>query len=77
MEYKILPFVPAVNPQQEASVQVAEQLEKIIIHNTVQGWEYVRLEGVTTYVKANSGCFGLQSVPGYTTTKQMIVFRRQ
>ena len=77
MEYTVVPFVPAIDLKKRgASNQVAEQLEKIIIDASRDGWEYVRLESVTSYVGPENGCFGIGARPGYETSKQMLVFRR-
>jgi hypothetical protein len=75
MEYKVIPFVASLDPKKGTSDHVAEQLEKIINQANEQGWKYVRLESVTTYVKPDNGCFGIGGQRGYTTTKQMIVFQ--
>ena len=76
MEYKVIPFVASINHTKGTSNHVAEQLEEIIKHHSNQGWKYVRLESVTTYVQADSGCFGMGGKPGFTTAKQMVVFSK-
>jgi hypothetical protein len=50
MEYKVVPFVASIDPKKGNSNHVAEQLENLIKNFSNQGWEYVRLEGVSTYV---------------------------
>jgi hypothetical protein len=75
MEYKVVPFVASIDQNKGNSSHVAEQLEEIINKAEEQGWKYVRLESVTTHVQSDSGCFGIGSRPGYTTSKQMIVFQ--
>ncbi|WP_350289828.1 hypothetical protein [uncultured Croceitalea sp.] len=75
MEYKVVPFVASIDQNKGTSTDVAEQLEELINKAQEQGWKYVRLESVTTYVQADNGCFGIGGRPGYTTTKQMIVFQ--
>lgn len=76
MEYKVIPFVASINTAGNSS-HVATQLEDIIKHHTDQGWTYVRLESVITYVHPESGCFGFGGKPGYTTSRQMVVFSRR
>ena len=76
MEYKVVPFVASIDFKKGTSDHVAEQLEKLINHYAAQGWEYVRLESVTTYVGPDNGCFGFGGKPGYTTARQMVVFSR-
>jgi len=76
MEYKVIPFVASIDSKKGNSTQVADQLEEIIKHHSNQGWKYIRLESVSTFVHPDAGCFGLGAKPGYTTTRQMIVFQR-
>lgn len=75
MKYKVVPFVAQIDPKKGTTQHIAEQLERLIDEHSVLGWEYVRLESVTTWVKQDKGCFGLGSKPGYTTSKQMVVFK--
>lgn len=76
MEYKVVPFVASIDPKKGSSNHVAEQLESIIKNYVAQGWDYVSLESVTTYVQPDLGCFGFGAKPGYTTTNQMVVFKK-
>ncbi|WP_394773459.1 hypothetical protein [Flavobacterium sp.] len=74
MEYKVIAFVASIDPKKGTSDHVAEQLESLIKFHNHQGWEYVRLESVSTFVHPDNGCFGFAAKPGYTTTRQMVVF---
>lgn len=76
MEYKVIPFIASIDYNKGTSNHVAEQLEGIIKHYTDQGWDYVRLESVSTYVQPDAGCFGFGGKPGYSTSNQMIVFSK-
>ncbi|MGL4585213.1 MAG: hypothetical protein ACRCVU_19800 [Flavobacterium sp.] len=76
MKYKVVPFVASIDSKNGTSNHVAEQLETLINQYASSGWIYVRLESVTTYVGADNGCFGFGGKPGYTTTRQMIVFSK-
>jgi hypothetical protein len=76
MEYKVVPFVASINQNKGQSSDVADQLENIINKAQEQGWKYVRIESVSTYVLPDSGCFGIGGSQGYTTTRQMIVFSK-
>lgn len=77
MEYKVIPFVASIDSKIGTSNHVAEQLENLIKNYTNQGWKYIRLESVTTFVQPDNGCFGIIGTkPGYTTTRQMIVFSK-
>lgn len=75
MEYKVLPFVASINNKGTSS-QSAKQLEDVIKTQAQEGWEYVRLESVSTFVEGEKGCFGLGSTPGHATAHQMIVFQK-
>ena len=76
MEYKVVPFVATIDPRNGTSDQVAKQLETLINQGAAEGWSYVRLESVTTYVNPDEGCFGFGGKPGYATSRQMVVFSR-
>lgn len=77
MEYKVVPFTATLNQQKETTSAVADQLEILIKRFNSQGWEYVRLESVSTYVQPDPGCFGLGGKPGYMAAYQMIVLRKK
>lgn len=74
MKYKIVPFVASIDHNKGTSEHVAKQLEELINEYSKQGWNYLRLESVSTFVKPDSGCFGFGGKPGFNTTRQMIVF---
>lgn len=76
MEYKVVPFTATLNQQKETTKVVANQLETLIHHYNSEGWKYIRLESVSTYVQADPGCFGLGGKPGYLASYQMIVFSK-
>lgn len=76
MEYKVVPFTATLNQQKETTSAVADQLEILIKRLTYQGWEYVRLESVSTYVQPVPGCFGIGAKPGYMAAYQMIVLKK-
>jgi len=76
MEYKVIPFVASISSKNGNSTDVADQLENTIKDHTLQGWNYVRLESVTTFVEPDNGCFGIGGKPGYTTSSQLIVFSK-
>lgn len=75
MEYKVIPFVASVD-HKAGSPSVAKQLQEKIDKYTAEGWTYLRLEAVTTFVQPSGGCFGVGATPGYTTANQVIVFRK-
>lgn len=76
MEYKVVPFTATLDQKKETTAAVAQQLEKIVNSYRTQGWVYVRLESVSTYVQPDPGCFGFGAKPGYLAAYQMVVFSR-
>lgn len=76
MEYKVIPFVATANQQNMSAKNIAEQLDNLITVHTSDGWEYVRLESISTYIQPVEGCFGNTSQPGYMTSYQMVVFSK-
>jgi len=76
MEYKVLPFVASINNKGNSG-HSAKQLEDLIKAQSLDSWEYVRLESVSTFVQGDSGCFGFGGKPGYATAHQMIVFQKR
>lgn len=76
MEYKVVPFTATLDQKKETTGVIASQLENLIKRYTGQGWEYVRLESVSTYVQPDPGCFGLGAKPGHMSAYQMVVFRK-
>nr|WP_315027604.1 hypothetical protein [uncultured Chryseobacterium sp.] len=77
MEYKVVPFFATANQQNVSAKNIAEQLDNLIKIQTNEGWEYIRLESVSTYVQPVNGCFGLGHKPGYMTSYQMAVFAKK
>jgi hypothetical protein len=77
MEYKVIPFVATANQQNMSSKNIAEQLDNLIKVHTGDGWKYVRLESVSTYIQPVKGCFGTTEKQGYMTSYQMAVFSKE
>jgi hypothetical protein len=77
MQYKVIPFVASLDQKNQFSSQhVAEQLEKIIVQHNADGWTYVRLESVTTFVAGDAGGCFRSGKPAYNTARQVIVFEK-
>lgn len=77
MDYKVVPFTASIDPIKGTANNVPDQLQSLIKDYSLKGWEYVGLESVTTFVKPEAGgCFTSQAKPGYTTHRQMVVFKR-
>lgn len=77
MEYKVVPFVATLDQKKETTAVVANQLEKLIERYTNDGWDYIRLESVSTYVQPDPGCFGIGAKPGHMSSYQMVVFSKK
>lgn len=79
MQYHVVPFTASIVTGQGAEA-AAEQLSEMINHYSSQGWEYIRLESVSTIVTnpGNAGCAGFGAVPQSSTETvvYMVVFRR-
>lgn len=75
MEFKIVPFTAQIT-KNDSSTSVATQMQSIIDSNVSQGWEYIRMDSVQTNVAGTSGCFGLGAQPGFSTTFNVLVFRK-
>jgi len=76
-DYKVVPFTAILHQQKQTEKVIAEQLQNLIERYSVEGWKYVGLEGVSTYVQPDQGCFGIGAKPAYMTTYQMVVFIKQ
>ena len=74
-QYKVVPFTASIGLN-EGSTQAAAQLEKLIQAMVQEGWEYVRLESLETYVAGSSGCFGIGATAARITSMSMVVFKR-
>lgn len=75
MQYKVVPFTANV-ASKEGSQTAASQLEKLCNEMANQGWEYLRLEIVETYVAGSGGCFGIGAQPAVQTSFSMAVFKK-
>jgi hypothetical protein len=73
--YRVVPFVASVG-MNEGAAQAATQLEALIKSWGDNGWEYVRLESVETYVAGSAGCFGLGATPARFVSYSMAVFKQ-
>jgi hypothetical protein len=77
MEYKVVPFTATLDQKKETIAVVAGQLENLIRKFSSEGWAYVRLESVSTYVQPDAGCLGAGAKPGHMAAYQMVVFSKK
>jgi hypothetical protein len=75
MDIKIVPFTAQISRDSNAA-SVANQIQSVVDDYKNQGWEYMRMESVQTWVAATSGCFGIGAQPGYNTIFNVLVFRK-
>ena len=75
MTYTVVAFTASIKIADNANAAAA-QLEGMISREATEGWEYVRLEHVDTFVAGSSGCFGLGATPAQQTSISMAVFRK-
>jgi hypothetical protein len=77
MQYKVVPFIASTAHNEKNKTEVAaSQLETLITHFAADGWEYVSLESLETYIAGDNGCFGFGATPARTTSVSMVVFRK-
>lgn len=75
MEYKVVPFTAHIT-RDDTSVTVAGQMQALIDNTISSGWEYMRMDSVQTSVAGTGGCFGIGAQPPYTTTFNVLVFKK-
>ena len=76
MKYKVVPFSCSVSNKQGAAALAAE-LESLIDKWTTQGWDYVGIEQLQTFVAGSSGCFGVFGATQATTVNvEFVVFKK-
>lgn len=75
MEYKVVPF-NAVIGQKEGAKEAASQLQQLIDVTRAEGWEYVEMTNISTYVEGTSGCLGIGAKPGYNASVAAVVFKK-
>lgn len=75
MQFHVIPFAATIGVN-EGAAAAAGQLQSLIAQQGAEGWEYVRLEQLTTHVAGTDGCFGIGAVPPSMRTVSLAVFRR-
>ena len=75
-DYSVVPFTANIQ-QQQGSREAASQLQAAINSQAQQGWDFVRLESVETYVQGDSGCLGIGATPAAMQHYKIIVLRRR
>jgi hypothetical protein len=75
MEHKVVPFIASISHKQGVD-SVASQLQALINQQSTDGWEYVGLGTVNTFIAGSSGCFGIGSTPSSSASFSLAVFRR-
>lgn len=75
-KFKAIPFTASISRNDNAS-KVANQIQALIDEHSKDGWEYLRLESVETYIEPTTGCFGLGAQPGFTTSFKVVIFEKK
>lgn len=75
MEYRVLPFNANLKRDDSAN-GAAVQLQQLIDEQKREGFEFVRLEDITTNVEGTNGCLGFGAKPGFTVTVSVAVFKK-
>jgi hypothetical protein len=75
MEFKIVPFMAQLKSGGNSGT-VASQMQSVIDTNVAQGWEYMQVDSVQTFVEGNKGCFGIGATPGVSTVFNVMVFKK-
>lgn len=75
MEYKVLPFNAALRRKDSAD-EAARQLQQLIDEQVAQGYEFVRLEEITTHVDGSNGCLGIGAKPAFLVSVDVAVFKK-
>lgn len=76
MRYKTVAFRANISVNGGAT-DVASQLATLISAEATNGWDYVRLETVETFVAGDNGCFGLGATQPRMTSHSVAVFRAE
>ncbi len=74
--YRVVPFNASINMNSGAEA-AAEQLQQLVLQMAQQGYEYVRMESIPTFIAGSSGCFGLGAVPASSREFCVVVFRQR
>lgn len=74
--YRVVPFNASIDMNSGANA-AASQLEQLILQMAQQGFEYIRMESIPTYVAGSSGCFGLGAVPPSNREFPVVIFRQR
>ena len=75
MEYRVLPFNANLKRDDSAN-GAAVQLQQLIDEQKREGFEFVRLEDITTNVEGTNGCLGFGAKPGFIVTVSVAVFKK-
>ncbi len=75
MQYKVVPINPVIRKGENVT-HLAMEFEGVIQKYVEEGWGFVSLESLSTWVTGNSGCFGFGATPGYMDVKQILIFRK-
>ena len=75
MKYLVLPFNASLKRKDSAG-EAAKQVQKLIDEQTEQGYEFVRLEEITTHVDGTMGCLGIGAKPSSLVIVDVAIFKK-
>lgn len=75
MQYKVVPISPVIRKGENVT-NLAAEFESVIQKYIEQGWDFVSLESLSTWIAGSNGCFGFGATPGYMDVKQLLIFRK-
>lgn len=75
MEYKVVPF--NANLKHDGSAEeAATQLQTLIDNQKLNGYEFYRMDNISTNVAGTNGCLGIGAKPGYEASVAIVIFRK-
>ena len=75
MEYKVVPFKPNLEHGQ-SSAEAAAQVQSILNEHSNNGWQFLQIANVQTYIGGLTVGFDHVVEPGHETNFQMLLFKK-
>ena len=65
-----------ITPTLAINARVCEDYARVAQEAKNDGWEFMGLENVDTYISGTAGCMGIGATPGQSVSYSMAVFRK-
>jgi len=75
MAYKVVSISPQMG-RNESPIKLAQEMEGVISKYHAEGWEYMQVETLETWIAGTNGCFGFGAQPGFNMTMHFMVFKK-